>query len=53
MYKNPRKLPALVYFRRQPDGSFKEVVEFDRTRELMLRSSTNAKFDYEMLKWIA
>jgi hypothetical protein len=45
VYKNPQKLPALVYFRRQPDGSFKEVIEFDRTRELMLRSSTNAKFD--------
>ena len=44
VYKCPKKLPALVYFRRQEDGTYKEVTEFSKTREHMIRSSTNEGF---------
>ena len=52
VYKVPRKLPALVYFKRQPDGSFKEIIEYSKTREHMLKTSTNEKFESAMNEWI-
>ena len=29
VYRAPKKLPCLVYFKAQPDGSFKEIIEYD------------------------
>lgn len=52
VYKVPKKLPALVYFKRQEDGSFKQITEYDRTREHMLRTSTNEKFSEAMKEFI-
>lgn len=44
VYRQPSKLPALVYFRVQPDGSFKEIIEYDQTKNYMLKTSTNEGF---------
>ena len=50
VYKLPQKLPALVLFKR--DGSVKQVVEYEHTREQMLRTSTNDSFSEAMKQFI-
>lgn len=42
----------MVYFKRQPDGSFKEIIEYSKTREHMLKTSTDEKFESAMTEWI-
>ena len=48
VYRPPSKLPALVYFKSQPDGSFKEIIEYPETRNHMLKTSTNEQFKKAM-----
>ena len=52
VYRPPAKLPALVYFKTQPDGSFKEIIEYELTRDHMLRSSTGCQFSKAMEDFI-
>lgn len=45
-FKNPGKLPALIYFRNpknsegQPTGEEKEIIKFEGINELLLKSTT-------------
>ena len=57
VFKNPKKLPALVYFsalKQEEEGvpPIKEQIEYQFTREHMLRSSTNEDFAKAMKQFI-
>lgn len=52
VYKLPNKLPALVLFKRDADGGVKKVIEYEHTREQMLRTSTNDSFSEAMKQFI-
>ena len=53
VYKNPQKLPAIVLFKRQADGSFKQQVEYSNTREHMLKTSTEKDFNKAMEEFLS
>ena len=44
VYKNPSKLPAIVYFSSKGSQKVKEYVEFGFTRNLMVENCTDEHF---------